>query len=271
METFSALLALCAGNSPVTGEFPSERPVTRSFAVFFDLYLNTRLSKQSWGWWFRHHRAHYDVIVIINHLHCRLGLRSTVVHQPASLPWCWPSTWGRRTHWFNYCCSRERILITVMVVAIPLLTLQSTNRMFGPWSGLFQKMWTWRCEMEILWIRDQSHNSLLIAVTLLWTMEIRIFFVFWITYVSCKYCLPHGQTVWGIPSPLSTHNHDLLSASIPFQSFVVLGVITVWVMSYKKYVTYYVFFLIFCPTRFHWDIYAGFRYAGHWAGISAKN
>ena len=33
METFSALLALCAGNSPVTGEFPSQRPVTRSFDI----------------------------------------------------------------------------------------------------------------------------------------------------------------------------------------------------------------------------------------------
>ena len=52
METFAALLAICAGNSPVTGEFPSQRPVTRSFAVFFDLRLNKRLSKQSWGWWF---------------------------------------------------------------------------------------------------------------------------------------------------------------------------------------------------------------------------
>ena len=47
-----ALLALCAGNSPVTGEFPSQRPVTQSFDVFFDLCLNKRLGKQSWGWWF---------------------------------------------------------------------------------------------------------------------------------------------------------------------------------------------------------------------------
>ena len=47
------LLSLCAGNSPVTGEFPSQRPVTRSFDVFFDLRLNKRLSKQSWGWWFQ--------------------------------------------------------------------------------------------------------------------------------------------------------------------------------------------------------------------------
>ena len=52
METFSALLAICAGNSPVTGEFPAQRPVTRSFDVFFDLRLNKRLSKLSWGWWF---------------------------------------------------------------------------------------------------------------------------------------------------------------------------------------------------------------------------
>ena len=52
METFSALLAICTGNSPVTGEFPAQRPVTRSFDVFFDLRLNKRLSKQRWGWWF---------------------------------------------------------------------------------------------------------------------------------------------------------------------------------------------------------------------------
>ena len=52
METFFAILALCAGNSPVTGVFSSQRPVTRSFDVFFDLPLNKRLSKQSWGWWF---------------------------------------------------------------------------------------------------------------------------------------------------------------------------------------------------------------------------
>ena len=42
METCSVLLALCAGNSPVT--------VTRSFDVLFDLRLNKRLSKQSWSW-----------------------------------------------------------------------------------------------------------------------------------------------------------------------------------------------------------------------------
>ena len=44
---FSALLALCAGNSPVTDEFPAQCPVTRSFDVFLDLCLTKLLNKQS--------------------------------------------------------------------------------------------------------------------------------------------------------------------------------------------------------------------------------
>ena len=64
METFSALLALCAGNSLVTGEFPSQRPATRSFGVFFDLRLKKRLSKQSWGWWLGRYRAQYELTVM---------------------------------------------------------------------------------------------------------------------------------------------------------------------------------------------------------------
>ena len=52
MEPFSVLLAICAGNSPLSGEVPAQRPETRSFDIFFDLRLNKRLSKQTWGWWF---------------------------------------------------------------------------------------------------------------------------------------------------------------------------------------------------------------------------
>ena len=52
IQTFPALLAICAGNSPVTGELPTQRPVTQSFDVFCHLRLNIQLSKQSWGWWF---------------------------------------------------------------------------------------------------------------------------------------------------------------------------------------------------------------------------
>ena len=75
METFSALLALCAGYSPVIGEFPAQRPVTRSFDVFFD--LRKRLCKQSWGWWFETpsrslwpHRNGWNQFTLYLHVFC---------------------------------------------------------------------------------------------------------------------------------------------------------------------------------------------------------
>ena len=52
METFSALLSLCEGNSLVTGQFHSQRPVTQSFDAFFDLRLNKRLNKPLRRHWF---------------------------------------------------------------------------------------------------------------------------------------------------------------------------------------------------------------------------
>ena len=72
METFPAWLAICAGNSPVTDEFPAQRPVTRSFDVFFDLCLDKRLGKQSWGWWFetpshsvwRHRNEYWGLCIV---------------------------------------------------------------------------------------------------------------------------------------------------------------------------------------------------------------
>ena len=67
METFSALLAICAGNSPVPGEFPTQRPVTRSFDVFFDLRLNKRWVNNGEGGDLRRFRAHYDVTVMKGH------------------------------------------------------------------------------------------------------------------------------------------------------------------------------------------------------------
>ena len=66
MEIFSALLAICAGNSPVPGEFPIQRQVTRNFDVFLDLCPNKRLDKQGCceAVDLRRHRAHYDDTVM---------------------------------------------------------------------------------------------------------------------------------------------------------------------------------------------------------------
>ena len=103
METFSALLALRAGNSPVPGEFHAQRPVTQSFDVFFDLRLNKRLRKQSRGWWFDMPPRSLDVIVMfsfspvlpsgichyvqfpqqvhVDYTHVHIGLRCTRWHR----------------------------------------------------------------------------------------------------------------------------------------------------------------------------------------------
>ena len=64
METFSALLAICALNSPVNGEIPIQRPVTQSFGVFFDLNLNKTLSNNGEADDLRRHGAHHDVTVM---------------------------------------------------------------------------------------------------------------------------------------------------------------------------------------------------------------
>ena len=65
METFSALLHLCEGNSPMTGENHSQRPVTPSFDIFVDLRLDKQFNSEAVD--FRRHRADYDVIVMKDH------------------------------------------------------------------------------------------------------------------------------------------------------------------------------------------------------------
>ena len=65
METFSRVIGHSCGEFTGPGEFPTQRPVTRSFEVFFDLRPNKRLSKQSWCWWFETQSCSlYDVIVM---------------------------------------------------------------------------------------------------------------------------------------------------------------------------------------------------------------
>ena len=70
METFSALLAICARNSPVPGEFPAQRPVTRSFDFsFICVWINDWLNDREAGD-LRRNRAHYDVMVMMTKLYC---------------------------------------------------------------------------------------------------------------------------------------------------------------------------------------------------------
>ena len=88
MEAYSALLAICAGNSPVPGKFPAQRSVTRSFDVFFDLHPNKRLSKQLWGWWievpswslWRHRNAENFVATVHEGMCEQIGRNADLIH-----------------------------------------------------------------------------------------------------------------------------------------------------------------------------------------------
>ena len=84
METFSALLGICAGNSPGPVNSPHKWPVrlvTRSFNVFFDLRLNERLCNQSRGWWF-------ETLPCPLWRH-RNGKQSSIRQHAQSVTYCW--------------------------------------------------------------------------------------------------------------------------------------------------------------------------------------
>ena len=79
----STLLAICVRNSPVTGEFPAQRPATWSFDVFFEVCMNKRLSKQSWGWWFE-----MPLGSLWRHINV-FHIPHSYLLQSLELPWAW--------------------------------------------------------------------------------------------------------------------------------------------------------------------------------------
>ena len=94
MKSFSASLAICTGNSPVTGEFLAQRPVTRSFDVFFDLRWINRWVNNDEAGDLRRYRTHYDVIVIVDKMSeslwfvsCRPACKWSTLLWPLSGKW----------------------------------------------------------------------------------------------------------------------------------------------------------------------------------------
>ena len=89
MEIFFASLALCVGNSLVTVEFPSQRPVTRTFDVFFDLPLDKQLNKNSISWWFE--APSLSLWRHFNYLHSRVQTPKFHFHHHCELLYVVPS------------------------------------------------------------------------------------------------------------------------------------------------------------------------------------
>ena len=118
METFLALLPFCAGNSPVTGEFPSQRPVTR--ALMFSVNcasINAWVNNRKVGD-LRRHCAHYDVIVMINQweLACSSCMYDTagsnymiIIYIYIFLYWIVDQCSRTKPKWINKTASQNRI------------------------------------------------------------------------------------------------------------------------------------------------------------------
>ena len=96
MEKISALLVICAGNR-YRWISHTQRPVTQIFDVSFDLRLNKRLSKQSWGWWFetvsrplwRHRNVQAHPWASIHCKRCRImgiGIPNVFLRRPYGHP-----------------------------------------------------------------------------------------------------------------------------------------------------------------------------------------
>ena len=113
-ETFSALQAFCAGKSPVTGEFPVQRPVTRSFGAFFDLCLNKWLSKQ-WGrrWFETASRSLWRHCNVFHWLHRKLSK--------------WHFRFNMRLVHCGVCATGESELVTWAHVGYPACALENNT------------------------------------------------------------------------------------------------------------------------------------------------
>ena len=124
MEAFSALLTLCMGNSLVTGEFAQQIPVTRNFDVFFDLCLNKRLSKQSWGWWF-------ETPLCSLWYHFNGHMTCSPMSLCCSIKWTRNLTWNVNSMHFSGLCSpwtkRLWAFTTKAVRTLTVKILQSTT------------------------------------------------------------------------------------------------------------------------------------------------
>ena len=145
MEIFSPLLGIWPGNSPVTGEFPVQWPVTRSFDVFFDLRLNKRLSKQSWGWWF-------DTPSRPVWRHCNVcGMSSSIYLRGDIMAWKRRSFMRRINRWpvdsphkgpvmrKVFPCHDVLVKISFCVLLVPSLNMMLNKQSYCRWFELLRR------------------------------------------------------------------------------------------------------------------------------------
>ena len=145
-------MTLCAGNSPVTGEVPAQRPVTRSFDVFFDLCLNKRLSKHSWGWWFetpwRPLWRHCNVNMLrkpsTHEYHCVLSTHRYGMYATRSLSHktCWQHKVEKHMFFFSWQKVVSNKAFYFFATYPELKTSQFNNGILQTWANFVAIMFT---------------------------------------------------------------------------------------------------------------------------------
>ena len=156
MKKFIALLAFCAGNSPVTDEFPTQRPVTQSFDVFFDLRLNKQLSKHSWGWWFE--TPSRPLWRHINVRKCQNVVRMLSCHQRSLIMHCHqgPVSISEKTSFRKISLSLEAARFVFRIVR-SLWNLTGTSAAVLPMC-LSNFKTIWQFKVPISWLRDFTRS-----------------------------------------------------------------------------------------------------------------
>ena len=161
---------LLCGEFTGPGEFPAQRPVTRSFDVFFDLRLIKRLSKQPWGWWFE--TPSWSLWRQCNEIaSCQVICKITTGYPPHSMSGTFGLLWSISRLWLLMSWWRcrfpdtykARSNFTHLVISYILVKKSCNNFVFRwmPWSYWFTSCWS-NTQLNSFWTLyfvEFSHNN----------------------------------------------------------------------------------------------------------------
>ena len=204
METFSALLAICAENSPVPGEFPAQRPVTRNLFSLICVWINDWVNNGEAGN-LRRYRIHYDVTAMW-------------ISGPMQSPWkqwdfkaigvTWLSYYEKHntavTKWLSFCrrqLSSKRIFVNEIY-------LNANENLDDIYSFGFQLI-------PLHW-RHNEHHGILIPLFLFPFVQTNI-------KENIKVCVPgffRGIHQWPADSP---HKGPVTRKSFPSDNVIIIS------------------------------------------------
>ena len=156
-------MVLCVGTSPVSGEFPSQRPVTRGFETFFDLRLNKRLCKQTRHRWFetlsRSLWCHCNVFISI-----RLALTIETIHGAKYLV-LYPNLAKILYNWSAPCVVYNFVFISIRL-ALTIETIHGAKYLVL-YPNLVKILYNWSAPCVVYNFREWKQHSSCFGIFLL--------------------------------------------------------------------------------------------------------